>query len=214
MEPTLDLKNLRACHCCGLIQALPPDIPAHARPICHRCHTVLRHGNADRNRWTLALSLTALAFYLPAVLHPMLHVQRLGHAYEDSLLGGVIAMLAEGQWLVGIVVLLFSIVLPPLKLLVLVWLCVPQWHRTHQHRALLYHLVELLGRWGMLDVMLVAVLLAFIKLGDMLTIHAGNGLVAFIVMVLLSLVASMWFNPTLLWLETEEDSDEPAPTQS
>lgn len=214
MEATPTLQTLRACHCCGLIQTLPTDIPPHTRPICHRCHTPLRYGTHDRNRWTLTLSLTALAFYLPAMLLPMLHVQRLGYAHADSLLNGVIAMLAEGQWLVGTVVLLFSVLLPPVKLVVLVWLCVPQWHQAHQHRALLYHLVELLGRWGMLDIMLVAVLLAFIKLGDMLTIHAGMGLIAFAVMVLLSLLASMWFNPASLWLETEEEDDEHAHTKS
>ena len=69
----------------------------------------------------------------------------------------------------------------------------------HRHRALMYHLVELLGRWGMLDVLLVAVMIAYVKLGDLITIQPGPGLQAFIIMVLLSLLASLCFNPRLMW---------------
>jgi paraquat-inducible protein A len=76
----------------------------------------------------------------------------------------------------------------------------------HRHRALLYRLVERLGRWGMLDVLLVAVLIAFVKLGDLVSIQAGRGLSAFTVLVLLSLLASLAFNPAMLWENTETRS--------
>ena len=109
---------LRSCHCCGLLQTLPTtstDLIA----VCRRCHTPLRHRNPARNRWTAALALSALMFYIPALLLPLLRIERLGHAREDSLLAGITALWGQGYWLIGTVILLFSVVLPPLKLVAL-----------------------------------------------------------------------------------------------
>lgn len=138
-------------------------------------------------------------FYLPAMLLPIMRIEQLGHVYESSLLHGVLTLMTQGSWGIGIVVFLFSIVLPPLKLLALLALTVDQLITRHHHKAFVYHAVELLGRWGMLDVMLVAILVAFVKVGDLVSIHISLGLVAFTIMVLLSLVASMIFNPQQMW---------------
>jgi len=199
-----DSPPIAACHCCGLLQALPAA-ELGMRSVCSRCGTGLRHHDPNRNRWTAALALSALVFYPAAIGLPLLRIEQLGHSHTDSLLSGLVSMLSQGYWLVGIVVLLFSILLPPLKLLAL-WLLTrqPLKQTSHRRRALLYHAVELLGRWGMLDVMLVAILVAMVKLGDLVSIHPGPGLWAFILLVLLSLVASMVFNPTLMWNEQDE----------
>ena len=196
------IQDLSSCHCCGLIQTVPPT-PEDRYPVCCRCHTPLRHTDLKRNRWTAVLSASALAFYLPAMLLPMLQIERLGHRHEDSLLAGVVGLWAQGYWFIGSVIFLFSILLPPMKLIALWILSARARVFSHQQRAFIYHLVEFLGRWGMLDVMLVAILVAFVKLGDLVSIHAGSGLLAFSVVVLLSLTASFTFNPTLMW---EDDS--------
>lgn len=194
---------LAGCHTCGLVQRIPLHGP-ELRPVCQRCATPLKHTSAQRNRLTVALAASALVFYLPAMTLPLLRIERLGHAHQDSLLSGVAALLGSGYWLVGTVVLLFSVVLPPVKLLALGLLCTAPSASGH-HRALIYHLVELLGRWGMLDVMLVAILVAFVKLGNLVNIHAGPGLTAFIALVLLSLLASLAFNPQLMWEDPEPE---------
>lgn len=199
----LNNTNVAACHCCGLLQRLPPARPGMAT-VCQRCGSGMRHRNPNRNRWAAALALAALAFYPAAIGLPLLRIEQLGHSSTDSLLTGLVSMLAQGYWLVGGVVLLFSILLPPLKLLTL-WLLTgsPARQTSHRRRALLYHAVELFGRWGMLDVMLVAILVAMVKLGDLVHIHAGPGLWAFTIMVLLSLLAGMIFNPTQMWSEQD-----------
>jgi paraquat-inducible protein A len=169
------------------------------QPICYRCATPLAHVTTSRNHWAAALAISALAFYIPAMLLPMLRIEQLGHRHEDSLLSGLIALFSQGYWFVGTVVLLFSVILPPLKLFTL-WLLATAPIITHHHyRALMYRLVELLGRWGMLDVMLVAILVAFVKLGNLVNINAGPGLIAFALLVILSLLASLVFNPHLMW---------------
>ncbi len=189
--------ELASCHCCGQIQKLP-SLSAAEKTVCCRCATPLKHTGALRNHWAAALSVSALAFYLPAMLLPMLRIEKLGHRQEDSLLSGLTAMFSQGYLFIGSVVLLFSVVLPLLKLLALLVLSNPGILR-HGHRALMYRLVELLGRWGMLDVMLMAILVAFVKLGNLVSINAGPGLLAFTLLVLLSLLASVTFNPHFMW---------------
>ncbi len=194
-----------SCHCCGLVQTLP-TVPDGYNPVCSRCRTTLKHTNHKRNLWTAALSASALAFYIPAMLLPMLRIERLGLMHEDSLLSGIIALWSQNYWFIGTVVFVFSVLLPPLKLIALWLLSGTALVSHHHHRALVYHAVEFLGRWGMLDVMLVAILVAFVKLGDLVNINAGVGLLAFTVLVLLSLLASFTFNPMLMWENTEDVS--------
>lgn len=138
----------------------------------------------------------------------MLRVEKFGHVTEDSLVSGVISLLHEGYWFVATIVFLFSIVLPPVKLLSLWVLSSDRVVSRHEHRAFVYKWVELVGKWGMLDVMLVAVLVAYVKLGDLVEIHAGSGVLLFSVMVFLSLLAGAFFNPRSMWDETVESQPE------
>lgn len=194
----MSTSQLTSCHCCGLVQKLPP-LTDTQKAVCCRCATPLTHTTTSRNHWVIALSISALAFYLPAMLLPMLRIEQLGHRHEDSLLSGLITLFSQGYWFVGTVVLTFSVLLPPLKLITLLILANKIMITRHHQRALMYRAVELLGRWGMLDVLLVAILVAFVKLGNLVNIQAGLGLVAFTLLVLLSLLASLTFNPHLMW---------------
>lgn len=163
-------------------------------------------GNPARNTLAGLLAASALAFYLPALTLPMLRIEKLGHLNEDSLFHGVISLLSKGYLFVGVIVLLFSIVLPLLKLVTIVLLCLKAL-RHSEHKAMAYHAVEFLGKWGMMDVMLVAILVAYVKLGDLVEIHAGTGIVAFAVMVLLSLISGLVFDPHMMWEEEPYDPE-------
>jgi paraquat-inducible protein B len=191
---------MKSCPSCGLIQRLPVAT-ASASAVCGRCGTKLRVGMRGGNALAGAMALAALVLYLPAVTMPFLRIEQWGHTQENSLIGGVIALFADGEWFVAITVLAFSIVLPPVKLAALLLLgTVPGWLRSHV-RVRTMRMVEILGRWGMLDVLLVAVLLAFIKLGDLVDFAAGPGVIVFGVFVLLSLLAAYFFDPHAIWDE-------------
>ena len=192
--------RIRACHCCGLAQLVPPVPPRHhAR--CVRCGTGLVHASrvARSNSRTAALALAALLLYPVAVGVPMLTISQLGHANETSLLAGVITLLSSGQLFVGLVVLLCSIVLPLGKLAALLVLSTGATRLTAHHRAWTYRIVEWTGRWGMLDVLLVTLLVAVLKLRDMVDVAAGPAAGAFAAVVVLSLLASASFDPHRLW---------------
>jgi paraquat-inducible protein A len=157
------------------------------------------------------LALSALALYPAAMLLPLLRIEKLGHLREDSLVSGIVTLWGQGYWLVGTVVFLFSVLLPPLKLAALLGLSLRRPGRGGRGHALVYRLVEALGRWGMLDVMLVAILVAMVKLGGLVNIQAGAGLLAFTLLVVTSLLASLMFDPQTLWQESTEPDDDGIP---
>jgi paraquat-inducible protein A len=193
--------DLHACHCCGLAQLRPTLTPGQWA-LCARCHTPLperRHAQ-ERNRSAAGAALAALLLFPLAVSLPVLEIERFGHRRSSSILSGVGSLFTDGQWLVGLVVLLCSIVLPALKLAGLLLLTLgPMRLWLQPSRARLWRWIEFVGRWGMLDVLLVALLVATLKLGDLVSVRAGEGLVAFVCMVAASLLSSTLFDPHALW---------------
>ena len=193
----------RACHCCGLIHRIGNLLPdEHAE--CVRCRSVIPRSTDGRRTAarTAAAALGALVLFFPAVLLPILQIEKLGHHVESSLLAGTIDLLRQGNWLVGGVVLLFSIVFPLTKLLLLLELSsLGVLHR--RHKTFTYKLVEHAGKWSMMDVMLLAFLVMLVKLGHLVTFHLGPAVVAFILCVAMSMLASLSFDPHLIWEESD-----------
>jgi paraquat-inducible protein A len=146
-----------------------------------------------------AAALGALVLFPAAIALPALEVERFGHRHVTGVGAGVIDLLAEGNVVIGLVVLICSVVLPPAKLVTLLLLCARAGPLGARERAGAWRLVEATGRWGMIDVLLAAVLVAALKLGDVVDVTPGPGLIAFAGMVGLSLAASAWFDPRALW---------------
>ena len=198
---------LKACPCCGLVQALP-TFPASARDAartrarCARCgSTVVSGRSSHASSWTASAALAALILYPLAISLPIMELERFGHRTSASIWTGSVGLLSDGHLFVGGVVLLSSIVLPLGKLLSLFALTAGRRRFSKQQRATTYRIVEVTGRWGMLDVLLIAVLVAWIKVGDLVQVTAGPAAVAFTACVLLSLLASASFDPHQLWDE-------------
>ncbi len=196
--------RLRACHCCGLVQQVR-QLERQEEARCVRCSSIVDSGNRNGQQSSarcFAAALAALVMYFPAVLLPILEIEKLGHHHATSLLGGTVDLLLHGSWLVGIIVLLFSIVLPLVKLIALLELSwIGLTHR--QHRAWTYRLVELAGRWSMMDVLLLALLVTMVKLGDLVSFRLGPAVLAFVLCVVMSMVASIMFDPHAIWEERE-----------
>ena len=137
--------------------------------------------------------------YPIAMTLPIMTLTELGHTQETTIWAGMVSLLAAGQLAVGLVVLFCSVVAPLFKLGAILALSAGEMLLASRHRAITYRLVEFLGRWGMLDVVLIAVLVAAVKLGDLVAVSAGPGLLAFAMVVILSLVSSACFDPHGLW---------------
>lgn len=191
---------IRCCPCCGLAQWSPVLAPGQ-RARCARCRTVI-HAPTDRLRSgsrTAAIALAALILYPFAVTMPIMRLAQLGRTNESSILDGTATLLTEGHFWVGVIVLLCSVILPLAKLAGLLALSTGRVVTSDRHRARTYRFVEWTGRWGMLDVLAVAVLVSAVKLGSNIELSAGPGALAFTGVVILSLLATATFDPHTLW---------------
>jgi paraquat-inducible protein A len=196
--------RLVACHCCGLVQQAP-SLPPGARARCARCESVVLDP-AKRARGVgrcASAALAALLLYPFAVGLPIMTIERFGHAREASIWTGTWELLARGEWFVGVIVLACSIVVPLLKLVGLLSITLGGRALSRRWRAFTYRVIEWAGRWGMLDVLLIAVIVAWVKVGDLVEVTPGPAAVTFTSMVVLSLLASTWFDPHAIW-ETDD----------
>lgn len=194
-------EHIRTCPTCGLAQQLPERPPRRSRICCARCQTTLDdpiRRMRSRSR-TTALAAAALLLYPFAMLTPMLQIEQFGHATESSIVAGVATLIGGGHWFIGLVILFCSVVLPLAKLIGLLVLASGAFALRDHHQARTYRLVEWTGRWGMLDVLLVAILVAGLKLGDMVTVTPGPAAASFTMLVVLSLLAAASFDPHGLW---------------
>jgi len=195
------MTQLLGCHCCGKVQNIP-ELHRGERARCCRCDVVIRRfGQSTRAaQRSAAAAVGALALYLPAVSLPILEIERLGHHYQSSLLIGTWDLIRHGNWFVGVVVFLFSIVLPLIKIVLLLDLSLLQWSARH-HRARTYQWMEWAGRWSMMDVLLLALLVMLVKVGSMVSFYIGPAVWAFVGCVAMSLLASAFFDPHAIWDE-------------
>ena len=199
-QPTANQpSDLRGCPHCGLVQHVPA-IPVGTVARCTRCSdVVLRSSPAKANALCAALCLAALICYPLGVFLPVLQLETLGHTQQASIWGGSISLITSGQLFVGLVVLACSVVIPAIKLAGLLVLTSRTNLIAQRKRAHLYRWIELIGRWGMIDVLLVAMLVAAVKLGDIVSVQPGPGVAAFAAVVTLSLAASAAFDPHAIW---------------
>lgn len=202
------MPQLAACHCCGLVHRVPP-LPARSQARCTRCASVIRDAPHPRSSARAgALALAAIILYPVALLTPVMTIERLGHTSEASIWHGTIALLAEGHLAVGLAVLLFSVIAPLGKLAAIFALTAGTSMRA-RHRARTYRFVEWIGKWGMVDVLLVALLVAIVKLGDLVEVTPGAGVWAFGGVVVLSMLASAAFDPHQIWQSGDHTAARP-----
>ncbi len=190
---------LKSCHCCGLIHQIP-SLSVNERAQCTRCDSVIdqpKNRNRSQAR-TAAAAVAAMALFPAAVMLPILEVEQLGHHHQSSILGGILELYKTGSFLVATVILLFSIVFPLFKILALVelsWLCLMR----QRHRTWTYRLMEQIGKWSMMDVMLLALLVMLIKLSGIVQFHFGPALIAFVLCVSMSMISAICFDPHAIW---------------
>ncbi len=200
----MTIRQLKACHCCGLIHRVPELAPGESAR-CTRCRTAITRDASDTRSAsrTAAAALGAFFLFWPAVFLPILRIEQLGHRHESSIFSGTMELIGEGSWFVGGIVLVFSIVFPLLKIVLLLELSLlGLLHR--RHKALTYRLMEHLGKWSMMDVMLLAFLVMLVKLGSVVEFHLGPAVWAFVLCVAMNMAASLSFDAHAIWEVTDE----------
>jgi paraquat-inducible protein A len=191
--------GLVACHACGRVSQHMPSVSPQR---CLRCGSALHRRNPDSLTRTWALLIAAALLYIPANLLPVMRTTSLVGAEDDTIMSGVVYFWTSGSWPLAIVVFVASILVPMLKLSVLALLVTTAQRRSAwrpEQRIKLYRLVERIGRWSMLDVFVVTLTVALVRFKSLAEITAGPGAIAFGSVVILTMLASMQFDPRLIW---------------
>lgn len=181
---------------------------------CPRCGTHLHLRKPASIQTTVALMLAAAALYVPSHLLPVMTTMELGVVTHNTIIKGMMTFWNTGAYPIAIVIFTASILIPLLKIGALTWLCLAATGKVHPSPTALgrlFWLTELLGRWSMVDIFVVGILVSLVQLGNYMSITPGPGALAFAGVVMLTMFAAMSFDPRLLWDRLDEMTDDPAP---
>ena len=195
--------GLVACSVCHLLS------PAGARR-CPRCGARLHSRKPESIARTWALVIAAVIFYIPANVLPMTTVTSLGMVQSDTIMSGVIYFVQSGSWPIALIIFIASIFVPLLKLFILSYLLISVQRRSHfrpKDRTRLYLITEAVGRWSMLDIFVVTILVALVNLGALASIQAGPAALFFAAVVVVTMIAAMSFDPRLIWDAKEKRNE-------
>jgi paraquat-inducible protein A len=194
--------GILVCPDCHRLARMEPNDSAE----CARCGAALHARRPDSLRRTWALLLTSLILYAPANLLPIMTVNTLGSGQPDTIMSGVLTLIRLQMWPIAAVVFVASIVVPTFKLLGMAILLYSVQRRlvmSARQRAVMFRFIEWIGRWSMLDIFVIAILVALVDFGHLASIEAGYGAVAFGSVVVLTMLAALAFDPRLIWDNTE-----------
>jgi paraquat-inducible protein A len=169
---------------------------------CPRCSARLYARKPDAIRRTTAFVITGFLLYVPANVIPVLTTVRLGREDENTIMSGVLELVQNDLWPLAIIVFSASIILPLLKLFGLTWMLLATRMRSRRLlvlRTRFYRMIDVVGRWSNIDVFAVSVLIAALRFGALTEVHAGNGLVAFAAVVIITMFATSTFDTRLMW---------------
>ncbi|CAN7461159.1 MULTISPECIES: paraquat-inducible protein A [Pseudomonas] len=189
--------NLCLCHSCGL--ACDMTFEPHE---CERCGAPLHRRKTNSLTRTWAYMFTALVFYIPANLLPVMNTKMVGNGADSTIMSGVIEFWQHGAWDIALIIFIASIAVPGVKFVALTLLLVTvqrdsQW--ALRERSQMYRFVELIGYWSMLDVIVVALVASLVKFQALADIEPRPGILFFGLVVVFTMLSAMSFDPRLIW---------------
>ncbi|CAI8996946.1 MULTISPECIES: paraquat-inducible protein A [Pseudomonas] len=195
--------NLCLCHSCGLACDMT-DEPHE----CPRCDAPLHRRKTNSLTRTWAYMLAALAFYVPANLLPVMNTTMLGSGADSTIMSGVLEFWQHGAWDIALIIFIASIAVPGVKFVALSLLLITVqrdsgWAR--RERSKMFRFVELIGYWSMLDVLVVALVAALVKFQTLGDIEPRPGILFFGMVVVLTMLSAMSFDPRLIWDNAPDD---------
>jgi len=188
-----------ACGSCGLLSRSAEGAPSGR---CPRCGAGLASRFQHSIQRTWALAIAAAVCYVPANILPIVTTQTLASSRSDTILSGVVVLYTSGSWPLALIVLVASVMIPLGKLAALAYLLISVQRGSAngtRDRTRLYRMIELIGRWSMLDVFVVTFVVALIQFQPLMASQPGPGLPFFAAVVILTMLATTSFDPRLLW---------------
>jgi paraquat-inducible protein A len=201
-------KKLGSCEICHQIVTFPPKEKEDATAICPRCgHCVhLRIPHSIQETW--AFIVASIIFYIPANYFPMMHVYSISGVQSDTIWSGIVYFYETGSYFIAAVILIASIIVPFIKIFILSYLLITVQRKkikNKKEKAQLYTLTEIIGKWSMVDVYVVSIMIALVQFEGLTSIKAGEGAFYFLLVVVTTMLAAMRFDVRLIWDIKEND---------
>ncbi|VAW68952.1 Paraquat-inducible protein A [hydrothermal vent metagenome] len=206
-------RGLAACHTCGKVVKLANThklhvhkLHAHKQQVCPRCRCDIHYRKNDSVNRAWAFLISAFIMYIPANTEPIMHTQAFGQESSDTIISGVLYFLAHGDWPLALVIFSASVLLPLIKMISIAYILIMVQRGANvkkKENTKLYFLAEVMGRWSMVDVFVVALLVALVQMGALTSIQPGPAGIAFASMVILTMFSAMAFDPKLIWDQSE-----------
>jgi len=193
--------GMASCHTCHEVVKLP-KVKGEGAVLCPRCGEEVHLRKPNSIQYTWALVIASIILYIPANVLPMMEVETFAGTQADTIISGVIYFLETGSYLIASVIFIASIIVPITKLILLSYLLISVQKKSPLHkkkRKKLYVLTEIIGKWSMVDVYVVAIMIALVHFGGMTEIKAGDGATYFLLVVVVTMIAAMQFDPKLIW---------------
>jgi len=191
--------GLISCDICETLCCTNDEAATH----CPDCGASLHLRHKDSLAKSLAYLVAATILYIPANLLPVMHTNTIFGAQDDTIMSGVLVLLNTGSWPLALLVFFASIVVPLLKLFSISLLLFTCWKKSSWNplqRTQLFRMIEAVGRWSMLDVYVVTVLVALVQFQSLAAIHPGGGALAFGAVVVLTMLSAQSFDSRLIWV--------------
>lgn len=199
--------GLVSCEGCRRLYRVAP-ISAGTQARCTLCGCALHARKPDSLRRTWALLIAALILYVPANAYPVMTIIFSGKGAPSTILGGVIELFDAGGWPIALLILFASVAVPLAKMVGLAFLALSVERRSQwnpRKRTRMYKIIAVIGRWSMIDMFMVSILVAIVHLGAIATVEPGLGAMAFAAVVVLTIFAAESFDPRLVWDSMEHD---------
>lgn len=192
--------DLLGCNFCGA--ANEPDAKD-----CRRCHHKLTPISYKSLEITWAWLITSLMLYIPANTYPMMFNTYFGTPHGHTIAQGVILFYDSGDYFVATVIMVASLLIPSLKLVAISYIALSvrfHWSSSKESRVLMYEAIEFIGRWSMIDVFVVTLMVALVQFGTLVTVEPGPAAICFAISVIFAMFAANAFDTKLLWLDVEK----------
>lgn len=188
-----------ACETCGLVQEVD-HVPRGKVVKCARCNFQIFHRRIGSRSRTLAFSIAAAILYFPSNFYPIVTAEYQGQFVQTTIFQGIKALWTDGQYFIGGLVFCTSLLTPGLKIIGLIFITLTlDWKSFQRTRAWIYKVIRIIDPWNMLEVFLLAICVSMVEMGEVATVHPGRGVFSFAAVVVLMLMATLTFDPRLLW---------------
>ncbi|MCF8005876.1 MAG: paraquat-inducible protein A [Methylovulum sp.] len=196
-NPSALSQGLVRCHECGQVV----QISLVNKP-CPVCQSQLHARTPHSLQRTTAYLLSSYILYIPANVFPIMNVTQMGVTEEHTILGGILSLIESDMLPIALLVMIASILVPLLKLIGITLLLLNvqlRWQRNARLWTMLYRAICFVGRWSMLDIFMISILVALVDLGSVSKVIAGPAATAFAAVVVLTMFAAKSFDPRLIW---------------